>query len=93
MPNRLQSFVTGIPITRPLQTGRLGSFFVVAAVSISTTDTVIPILLGRLPSCYLVARNSSGGVVYDGSNHGTDWSGSQIVLRATVAGTYTLLVG
>ena len=85
---------TGIPLAGPLvdNTG-LGSFWIRVGVAIGTGNTSISHNLGRKPTMYLVARNSSGGVVYDGTNHGTDWTGGLIVLRATVAGTYSLLIG
>lgn len=83
----------GLPITRNLTTGRVGSFYAIVGASIGTTDTTLAHLLGRIPSIYLVGQNSAGGVLYNASTGTADWSPSQIVLRATVAGTFTLLLG
>ena len=82
----------GLPITRSLTTGRIGSFYCVALVHIATTDTVIDHALARVPSGYLVARAQSDGVVYDGTADGADWTGATITLRASVAGSYTILI-
>lgn len=82
----------GLPITRPLQPGRIGSFYYLGVVNINTTDTPLSHSLGRIPSIYLVGRNQGGGIVHDGTNSGTDWTTSSIVLRATVAGNYGVLI-
>ena len=59
----------------------------------ANTDTSFTLALGHIPQVYVVEQASVGGVVYNGSNQGTDWSGVKIVLRATVAGSYRLWVG
>lgn len=84
---------TGLPITRPAVTGRIGSFYEIVLAQINATDTVLPIKLGRIPSRYWVTRNQGGGSVQDGSNLGADWTPSQIVLKATIAGKYSLFIG
>lgn len=52
----------------------------------ANTDTTLTHALGRTPNGYLVLRSQKGGVLYDGTNLGSDWTASQIVLRSTVAG-------
>jgi hypothetical protein len=85
---------TGIPISRPLVDGsKVGSFFPVLQVSLTTADTAVPINLGRQPSGYItITAPNGGGVVTAGSNNGTDWTTTQIVLAASVAGQYSILV-
>lgn len=91
--NRLSNLVTGLPITRALQTGRIGSFYALVGVTINMADTTLTHALGRIPSGYLVFQAPhGGGVVYDGTLNGSDWSPSQIVLAASVAGIYTVLL-
>jgi hypothetical protein len=93
--NRANLFYnTGLPILKPLvgQT-RIGSFWYLGIVAIGTTDTTLPHKLGRIPSGYILWRAQVAGSVYDGSHDGSDWTSSEIVLRATVAGNYGILVG
>lgn len=99
MPTTLSAVtadVTGFPLTRPLVNGkRIGSFFPVLGASFTTagTDVTISVNLGRQPSGYLQIRTPpGGGVITDGTNLGSDWTPSSIVVQATVAGTYSLLV-
>jgi hypothetical protein len=82
-----------IPFTRSiirhgLRCGR-GQYLI---ATIGTGDTTLTHSLGHIPTQYWPVRNPGGGVVYDGTNGGTDWTASVIVLRATVAGTYTIVV-
>ena len=51
-------------------------------------DTAFTLALGKIPSRYVVHWRSVGGVVFNGSNQGSDWTATKIVLRATSAGTY-----
>lgn len=89
----LQAALTsGLPITQPLQAGRIGSFYYLGIVTINTTDTTLTHKLGRVPSGYIVWRNQAGGVVEDGANHGTDCTSSAIVLKATTGGKYGVLI-
>jgi hypothetical protein len=68
-----------------------GQLLVVAFVA--GVDKVIAQGLGRVPVGYNTIRVPvGGGVVTDGSNSGSDWSVSQIVLRASVSGTYTIWI-
>jgi zona occludens toxin (predicted ATPase) len=59
---------------------------------IGTSDTTLPHVLGRVPNGYIMYRSSSGGQVYDASTGESLWSRSSIVLRATVAGTFSVLI-
>jgi hypothetical protein len=89
-----QALAQGLPITSTLVDNfKLGSFWVRVLVTINTTDTTITHQLGRIPSIYLVGRSQAAGVVYDGTNLGSDWTTTQIVLRASTAGRYDLLIG
>lgn len=89
-----QQLVTlGLPITRALQPGRIGSFYYTGLVTVNLSDTTISHKLGRTPSIYLLARAQAGGIVQDGSGLGSDWTPSTIVLKATAAGKYGLLLG
>jgi len=56
------------------------------------TNQTIAHTLGRLPIGYLLLRNSSGMVLYDGSVAAEVFTRSTVTLRATVAGTATILV-
>ena len=84
----------GIPLTGKLQDKTtLGSFYVRTGVVIGTGDTTVSIALGRVPSCYLVVRNNTGNVIYDGSTPSA-WTSSSITLRATNGNTtVSLLIG
>lgn len=86
---------TGFPLSRPLVNGsKVGSFFPVLQVAFeAATDTVIPVRLGRLPSGYIVVRSpAGGGQVTDASDGAASWTPMSIVLQATVAGSYSVLV-
>lgn len=84
---------TGFPVSRPLVSGsKVGSFFPVLNVALGTNDVVVPITLGRQPTGFItIFTPQGGGVVTAGSNNGSDWTPSQIVLQATVAGNYGIL--
>lgn len=90
--------LASIPIiTGPLSEGlRVGTFVCLyqrAMSGTANTDTTLSHPLGRTPSLYLVVRTQKGGVTYDGSNLGSDWSATSLVLRSTVASdVVTLLV-
>lgn len=58
----------------------------------ANADTSFALTLGHVPAGYLTLRNAPGGVVYDGTNLGSDWTASLIVLRASIAGNYTLWI-
>jgi hypothetical protein len=65
----------------------------VLGVELGTSDVAVPIQLGRMPSGFITINAPvGGGVVTAGSNEGSDWNPSQIVLQATVAGTYSVLI-
>lgn len=71
-----------------LDNARVGTM--VACMSRATnitanTDQSFTHALGRKPNGYLVLRSAKGGVLYDGTNLGSDWTPSTIVLRSTVA--------
>ncbi len=84
---------SGFPLFGELVSGRfVGSFFPLLGQTIDAADTAIPHAMGRIPNGYLVIRNTPGGVVFDGTNHGTDWTPQAIVLRASIAGTYGLML-
>jgi hypothetical protein len=53
--------------------------------AVVNTDATITHSLGRIPVAYWVVRCQKGGVVYDGTNLGTDWTTTTIILRNTVA--------
>jgi hypothetical protein len=94
-PSASAAEVTGFPLSRPLVNGRkIGSFFpILQEAFVATTDTPITINLGRLPSGYIQVRTPpGGGQITDGANAGSDWDPSTIVLQATIAGTYGLLI-
>ena len=55
-------------------------------------DTAAKLSLGRIPQYFVQLNATVGGVLYNGSNQGADWTAVKIVLRATVAGTYNLVV-
>lgn len=57
--------------------------------SAANSDTAQGHGLGRVPSGYLVLSRSASMVVYNGS---AAWSSSNIVLRASAAGSISLLV-
>lgn len=56
------------------------------------TDLLITHTLGRVPSGYHLLRNSSGMVIYDGSVSASVLTKTSITLRATVAGTASILI-
>lgn len=92
-----KSYQNGLATSFPLNQAlvdntRIGSFWTLLSRTINLADTTFTIGLGRKPSGYIVIRNVPGGIVYDGTNGGTDWSSSVIVVRASSAGTYSLLV-
>lgn len=62
--------------------------YITAVFANANTDTSFVIAVGYVPDGYVVEQASVGGVVYNGSNQGTDWTPKKIVLRATIAGTY-----
>jgi hypothetical protein len=84
---------TGFPVSRPLVSGsKVGSFFPVLNVALGTNDIVVPITLGRQPTGYIqIFTPQGGGIVTAGTQNGADWNPSQLVLQATVAGTYGIL--
>jgi hypothetical protein len=87
--------VSGFPLNAPVVYGkRIGSFFpVMADIATANTDTVVPILLGRLPSGFhTIFTPSGGGVVTAGSLNGQDWEPQQIVVQSAAPGNYGLLV-
>jgi hypothetical protein len=86
------ALILGLPITRPLQVGRIGSFYYLGLVTINTTDTTLTHGLGRVPSGYIAWRSQAGGIVTDGTNLGSDWTTDTVVLRATVSGKYAILL-
>jgi hypothetical protein len=70
-----------------------GILRVSVAFGAANADTSIDINgLGRVPVMYLVIRNNSTAVVYDGTNFGTDWTATTIVLRASNICTVTLFI-
>jgi hypothetical protein len=89
-----QADTTGLPISRPLISGsKVGSVYPVLGVQLGTTDVTVPIALGRMPSGFITINAPvGGGVVTAGGNAGSDWTPSSIVLQATVAGTYSVLI-
>jgi hypothetical protein len=58
----------------------------------ANTDTSFTLALGHVPEQYVEQQKSVAGVVYNGSNQGTDWTPTKIVLRASAAGTYRLWI-
>jgi hypothetical protein len=91
---------TGFPVTQPVTYGkRVGSFLPMQITfAAANTDTTFTVGLDRLVSVVQVIENQQGGIVYNGSNQRADWgltaSGqNQVVLRATVAGTYGVAFG
>jgi hypothetical protein len=88
-----QTSVTGIPLTTPLaDKATLGSFYVRVGITIGTGDTNVAVLLPRMPSMYIVVRNSSTATIYDGSNPAA-WNRNNITLRASASTVISLLVG
>lgn len=63
-------------------------------VTTANHDTSIDVTgLGRIPAEYHQRRSKKGGTIYDGTNFGSDWTPTTIVLRSTVAGdTFTLKI-
>lgn len=59
----------------------------------ANVDATFVIALGSVPDGYQPYQSTVGGIVYNGSNQGSDWTATSITLRATVAGTYKLIVG
>ena len=55
-------------------------------------DVTIVHNLGRVPVGYFVIRTKKGGVVHDGSNNGTDWTGLNIVLQNTVTSDMSWII-
>lgn len=53
-------------------------------------DTSFVISLGSAPDGYIQYQASVPGIVYNGTNQGSDWTPNKVVLRASVAGTYRL---
>lgn len=73
---------------------RDGTFQQLTAVFGSpNVDTNFTLSLGRIPSVYVQGGSTVAGIVYNGSNQGSDWTPKLIVLRASVAGTYNVWVG
>lgn len=85
---RALTIVTG-PV---LDNAKIGPYAALVGRAIGTSDTTLPHVLGRVPNGYIMYRSSSGGQVYDASTGESLWSRSSIVLRATVAGTFSVLI-
>ena len=66
-------------------------FWLTATFAAPNSDTTFIISNGMIPNIgYVVVQASAGGIVYNGSNQGSDWTANSIVLRATAAGTYKM---
>jgi hypothetical protein len=80
-------------ITGPVIDGaKPGPYAMLKARHIDTTPTVLTHNLGRTPTGYHMVRSHQGGVVFDEDPDESAWSGTSVTLRATVAGTYSILV-
>ena len=77
---------TDFGVTGTLQDKNKVGTDVVRQITFTTanTDATFNHLLGRKPNGYKVFRTKKGGVVYDGTNNGSDWTSTVIVLRNTV---------
>lgn len=58
----------------------------------ANTDTTATHNLNRKPEVYVVIGQAQAGSVYDSSAGTTNWTASQIELRASATGTYKLMV-
>lgn len=88
------SLVTAYIVKGPIVDGGKGVRFGTMGACMNRTfaanaDTSCAHSLGRIPNGYKMIRSSSGGVLYDPSTGTTKWSGQNIDLRATLAGTYS----
>ena len=61
-------------------------------VTTADTNTSTTHQLGRVPAAYLQIRQTAGGQVYDASGGTANWTATALDLRATVPGTYTLMI-
>ena len=87
----LQAFIP--IISGPLlDDARVGTWGVAVARAVGVGDTSLSHGLGRTPNGIIVYRSSSGGVLYDATTGSTLWTDRLIVLRATVAGTFSFLL-
>ena len=75
-----------------LDGARVGTFEAAVNRAVGTADTSLAHGLGRTPNGVLAYRSSSGGVLYDATSGVTLWTDRLIVLRATVAGTFSFLL-
>ena len=90
-PTKVKYF---IPFATHFQSGgKSGNgVWLTAVFATPNVDTSFAIANGMVPDGYFVFQASVPGVVYNGSNQGTDWSSNLIVLRASAAGTYRLWI-
>jgi hypothetical protein len=87
------ALTTGFPLRRTAKrSAKIGSYYLLQGVTVNTTDTTLTHGLGRIPTGYHTVRSPNGDAVYDGSHLGSDWTRTQIVLRAPSAGTYSVLI-
>lgn len=81
------------PITGTIVDGQpLGAFVACLNKTVAATDTTITVPIQRTPQGYILIRAQPNGYLYDGANHGSDWTMGSLVIRASVAGVYSFLV-
>lgn len=91
--NLLRSAVLAITSFPARSGARYGPFqYIFVDFTVANADKSITIQLDHTPSMWQVVRNQAGGIVRDGSLNGSDWTPTKIVLQASVAGNYGLLI-
>jgi hypothetical protein len=65
----------------------------IANFPVANADVTLAHGLGRTPVGYHAIRvRHGGGIITDSANNGTDWTIALVVLSATVAGVYTIML-
>ncbi len=72
---------------------RIGAAYEFVDQTVNTTDTTFALYnFGRKPSRVILTGQHQAGSIFNGSNQRSDWTAEQIVLRASVSGTYSFWV-
>ncbi len=79
-------------VGRFISGGKTGNgVWLTAVFAAANTDTSFTIALGSAAADgYIQFQASVAGTVYNGTNQGTDWTPTKIVLRASAIGSYLL---
>lgn len=59
--------------------------YVTVQFGTANVDVSVPLALGHVPSGYIPVGQTKAGSIYNGTNEGSDWTPSAIVLRCDAA--------